>query len=138
MKVSIRFEPGEWYSLLKSSLLIALLVGYTTTESELSVVGIHRLVHEPLEQCRVKVLSTFAGVLREKIGTRAIFTKILANYILEEGFITANCDKKYNLSAFLSWKCQGPVRRETTEGFSIEFIWHRMRQHKQNGCTILL
>ena len=94
----------------------------------------------PLEQCRVKVLSTFAGVLREKIGTRAIFTKILANYILEEGLITADCDKKYNLtclSAFLSWKCQGPVRRETTEGFSIEFIWHRMRQHKQNGCTIL-
>ena len=66
----------------------------------------------PLEQCRVKVLSTFAGVLREKIGTRAIFTKILANYILEEGLITADCDKKYNLtclSAFLSWKCQGPV-----------------------------
>ena len=47
MKVSIRFEPGEWYSLLKSSLFIALLVGYTTTESELAVVGIHRLVHEP-------------------------------------------------------------------------------------------
>ena len=46
MKVSIRFEPGEWHSLLKSSLLIALLVGYTTTESELAVVGIHRLVHE--------------------------------------------------------------------------------------------
>ena len=41
------------------------------------------------------------------------------------------------LSAFLLWKCQGLLRRETTEGFSIEFIWYRMRQHKQNGCTIL-
>ena len=58
MKVSIRFEPGEWYSLLKSSLLIALLVGYTTTESELAVVGIHRLVHELY---RVKVTSHLRG-----------------------------------------------------------------------------
>ena len=91
-----------------------------------------------MSSLELRLLPTFAGVLREKIGTRAIFTKILANYILEEGLINADCDKKYNLSTFLSWKCQGPVRRETTEGFSIEFIWHRMRQHKQNGCTILL
>ena len=52
--------------------------------------------------------STFADVLREKIRTRASF--ILANYISEER------------AAFLLRKCQEPVRRDTTEGSSIEFI----------------
>ena len=33
-------------------------------------------------------------------------------------------------------KCQEPVRRETTEGFSIDFIGYRMPQHEQNGCTV--
>ena len=72
-----------------------------------------------MSSLELRLLPTFAGVLREKIGTRAIFPKILASYILEEGLITADCVKKYNLSAFLLWKCQGPLRRETTEGFSI-------------------
>ncbi|CAH3141178.1 unnamed protein product [Pocillopora meandrina] len=30
-----------------------------------------------------------------------------------------------------------PVRRETTEGSSIEFIGYRMPQHEQNDCTVL-
>ena len=37
----------------------------------------------------VRLLPTFAGVLREKkIRTRASFTKILANYISEESLLT--------------------------------------------------
>ena len=31
--------------------------------------------------------------------------------------------------------CQDAVRRETTEGSSIEFIGYRIPQHGQNGCT---
>ena len=69
--------------------------------------------------------STFADVLREKIHTRASFIKILANYISEER------------AAFLLRKCQEPVRRDTTEGSSIEFIGYRMPQHEQNGYTVL-
>ena len=33
-------------------------------------------------------------------------------------------------------KCQEAVRRETTEGSSIEFIGYRMLHHEQNGCTV--
>ena len=69
--------------------------------------------------------STFADVLREKIRTRASFIKILANYKSEER------------AAFLLRKCQEPVRRDTTEDSSIEFIGYRMPQHKQNGYTVL-
>ena len=69
--------------------------------------------------------STFADVLREKIRTRASFFKILANYISEER------------AAFLLRKCQETVRRDTTEGSSIEFIGYRIPQHEQNGYTVL-
>ena len=69
--------------------------------------------------------STFADVLREKIRTRASFIKILANYISEER------------AAFLLRKCQETVRRDMTEGSSIEFIGYRMPQHEQNGYTVL-
>ena len=34
--------------------------------------------------------------------------------------------------------CQDTVRRETTEGSSIEFIRYRIPQYKQIGCTVLL
>ena len=34
-------------------------------------------------------------------------------------------------------KCQEPVRRETTEGSSIEFTGYLIPQHGQNGCTVL-
>ncbi|CAH3045689.1 unnamed protein product [Pocillopora meandrina] len=33
-------------------------------------------------------------------------------------------------------KHQEPVRRETTEGSSIEVIGYRMPQHEQTGCTV--
>ena len=69
--------------------------------------------------------STFADVLREKICTRASFIKLLANYISEER------------AAFLLRKCQEPVKRDTTEDSSIEFIGYRMPQHEQNGYTVL-
>lgn len=37
--------------------------------------------------------NTFAGVLWDKIRTRASFSKILFNYISEESLLTAVCDK---------------------------------------------
>ena len=33
--------------------------------------------------------------------------------------------------------CQEPVRRETTEGSSIEFIGYLIPQYEQNNCTVL-
>ena len=42
----------------------------------------------------LRLLPTFAGVLREKIRMRATFTKILANYTSEESLINAVYDKK--------------------------------------------
>ena len=33
--------------------------------------------------------------------------------------------------------CQGPVRRETTEGSSIEFNGYLISQYEQNDCTVL-
>ena len=34
-------------------------------------------------------------------------------------------------------KCQEPVRPETTEGYSIEFISYQIPQYEQNGWTVL-
>ena len=34
--------------------------------------------------------------------------------------------------------CQEGVRRETTEGSSVEFMGYRIPQHEQNGCKDLL
>ena len=42
-----------------------------------------------LRTSNLRLLPTFAGVLRENIRTRASFTKFLANYISEESLITA-------------------------------------------------
>ena len=33
--------------------------------------------------------------------------------------------------------CQEPVRRQTTEGSSIEFIGYLIQQYEQNDCTVL-
>ena len=41
------------------------------------------------------------------------------------------------LAKFSFRKCQKKVRRETTEGSSIEFIGHRIPKYEQNGCTVL-
>ena len=79
----------------------------------------------------------FVGVLREKIRSRTSFTKILANYVSEESFINAVYYKNILQATFLLRKCQDPVRRETTEGSSIEFIGYGMLQHEPIGCTVL-
>ena len=41
----------------------------------------------------LRLLPTFAGVLREKIRTRAGFNKILTSYTSEEGLINVISDK---------------------------------------------
>ena len=38
---------------------------------------------------------------------------------------------------FLFRKCQEPVRGETTEASSVEFIGYLMPQHEQSGCSVL-
>ena len=63
----------------------------------------------------LRLLPTFAGALREKNRTRASFNKIPTNYISVECLI--------NVLAMFSFSMyQEAVRRETTEGSSIEFI----------------
>ena len=69
----------------------------------------------------------YMDVLREKIRTRASFTKILVNYkSAEESLINAVYNKNVIKVGFPFRKCQEPVRRETTEGSSIEFIGYQM------------
>ena len=81
------------------------------------------------EATYLRLLPTFASALQEKTRTCASFTKILANYISEESLITADYHKNIIL--------QEPVRRETTEDSSIEFIGYWMPQHEQSRCTVL-
>ena len=64
------------------------------------------------------------------------FTKILANYISEESFINVY-DKNMSQATFLLRTCQDPIRREMTEGSSIEFIGYGMLQHELIRCTVL-
>ena len=42
-----------------------------------------------VDDVELRLLPTFAGIPQEKIRTRTIFTKILANYTSEESLITA-------------------------------------------------
>ena len=51
----------------------------------------------------LRLLPTFAGVLRKKIRTRAGFNKILTDYISEESLINGVYDKKYSLRDFSFW-----------------------------------
>ncbi|RMX59991.1 hypothetical protein pdam_00001085 [Pocillopora damicornis] len=44
--------------------------------------------------------------------------------------------EKSDFVCALDAMCQEAVRRETTEGSSIEFIGYRMLHHEQNGCTV--
>ena len=84
----------------------------------------------------LRLLPTFAGVLRGNIRTRASFPKILANYISEESLINAVYNENMIEVTFPLRMSQEPVRRETTEGSCIEFIGYWMLQHEQNGCTL--
>ena len=65
----------------------------------------------------------YMDVLRQKIRTRASFTKILVNYIsTEESLINA----VYNKNTIKGF-----------EGSSIESIRYQMPYYKQNGYTVL-
>jgi len=66
----------------------------------------------------------------------ASINKTPTNYIPEESLINVVYDKNTILAIFSFRKCQEPVRRETTEVSSIEFINYRMPPLKQNGCTV--
>ena len=86
----------------------------------------------------LRLLPTFAGALREKKNcTRASFNTTPTNYISEESLINVLYEKN-TISAIFSFRnSQEAVRRETTEGSSIEFIGYRIPPYEQNGCTVL-
>lgn len=67
----------------------------------------------------------------KKTPTRAISTKILANYVSEDSLITAVCDKNITSATFPLGKCQEPIRREMTEGSSTKFIGYQMTKHSK-------
>ena len=52
---------------------------------------------------QLRLLTTFARVLQEKVRTRASFNKILTNYTSEKSLVNVVYDKKFCLSNF---KCQ--------------------------------
>ena len=64
---------------------------------------------------------------------RASFNKIPTNYISVESLLNV----LIILAMFSFSMCQEAVRRETTEGSSIEFIGYQILQYEQNGCTVL-
>ena len=66
----------------------------------------------------------------KKTPTRAISTKILANYVSEDSLITAVCDENITSAIFPLRKCQEPIR-EMTEGSSTKFIGYRMTKHSK-------
>ena len=84
-----------------------------------------------------RLLPTFAGALRQKHCTRASLNKTPTNYISLESLINVLDEKNTILAKFSFRKCQRPVRREMTEGSSIEFIGYRIPKYEQNGCTVL-
>ena len=68
---------------------------------------------------------------------RASFNKTPTNYISVESLIDRLYEKITITAIFPIGNCQEVVRRETTEGSSIEFIGYRIPQYEQNGCTVL-
>ena len=86
----------------------------------------------------LRLLPTFAGVLGEKIRTRASLKKALTNYTLKESLIHTVYDKNIIYAIFLFREYQELVRRETTEDTSIEFIGYRISLHEQNQLHSLI
>ena len=85
----------------------------------------------------LRLLPTFAVVLRENNRTRASFNKTPTEESLVDVVCELVCDKNTISASFSFRKRQERVRRETTEGSSLEFIGYRMPPHEQNGCTVL-
>ena len=73
----------------------------------------------------------------KKSRTRASFNKIPTKYISVESLINLFYEKNIVLAMLSFNTCQAAVRRETTEGSSIEFIGYPIPQYEQNGCTVL-
>ena len=96
-----------------------------------------RMMTFVLRKRKLRLLPTFAGALRQKHCTRASLNKTPTNYISLESLINVLDEKNTILAKFSFRKCQKPVRRETTEGSSIEFIGYRIPKYEQNGCTVL-
>ena len=80
------------------------------------------------------LLPTFAGVLREKIRTRASFTKILANYASKESLIAAAYGENINWSDFsckeVSGACKLWKKPKVLQLNLFEFIGYWMSQHE--------
>ena len=86
----------------------------------------------------VKVTSHLRGCPSgKKSRTRASFNKIPTNYISVESVMNLFYEKNIVLAMFSFSTYEEAVRRETTEGSSIEFIGYRIPQYEQNGCTVL-
>jgi len=67
----------------------------------------------------------------------AAYTRTFTVHVSEESLILV-LNEKNTISAMFSFQnTQEAVRRETTEGSSIEFIGYRILPHEQNGCTVL-
>ena len=62
--------------------------------------------HRKSQGQQLRLLPTFAGVLKEKVRTRTSFNKILTNYTSEDSLINVVYDKKYSLTEFPFSKCQ--------------------------------
>ena len=102
-----------------------------------SFLGQIYMIYDLIVWDKLKVTPHFCGHPSGKklFAHYSSFTKILANYISEESFINVY-DKNMSQATFLLRTCQDPIRREMTEGSSIEFIGYGMLQHELIRCTV--
>ena len=73
------------------------------------------------------------GTLQVKNRTRASFNNIPTKYISGKSLINVLYEKNIILAIFSFSMCWEAVRRETTEGSSIEFIGYQIPQYEQSG-----
>ena len=87
----------------------------------------------------LRLLRTFAGVLREKIHMRAILKQNTANYISLESLINADFEKKKINCRFLQfYKRKSQTTTKMTMCHSVELIGYQTQAHWQNNCTVLI
>ena len=82
----------------------------------------------------LRYFSTFRGVHRKKIRTRASFNTTLLQSVSEESLTNNVYDKPHDAIQARFYFGNFSKRNES---FSVEFIGFLLLQHQQNGCTVL-
>ena len=89
-----------------------------------------------LKICNLRLLRTFAGVLRENFFMHTILKENMATHISLERLINVDFGGKNMYRRFLQFcKRKSQTTAKMTKCYSIELIGYQIQAHWQNNCS---